>query len=449
MEESGLVEVEDSSKRKAAWWAWPLIVLCLIPLEPIFDRVAPAPKEVVAETDLTDLAMLKFQSQVAITMASLSPEASDEVLDDLVKITRGNRGLAGLALLESFIHPRSDRVGERIAKLEASPDLDWIPLVIQAGRNGINEGDREALAKKIGWFAKLARGPELADPPEAASIRRQSLVLVMVMGAVFCGAVTGILCGAVLLILHMRRVEQDASANVFTARAGRYGPFIEAFALYLGIMTLASIASIWLGLAAGIAGYLLSVVVPLVWPRVRGMRWSEVRDLIGLHRGRGILREIAAGAVGYLGVLAIASIGILITVLISMVAGILTGPGDGKPVASPEAHPIVGWFFIESFWLHVGTFALAAIYAPLVEEIFFRGMLYRYFRGRFRFLVSALFASLIFAALHPQGVYGIPALAGIGVGFSLLREWRDSLIAPMVAHAINNGCLVILLWTLL
>ena len=56
---------------------------------------------------------------------------------------------------------------------------------------------------------------------------------------------------------------------------------------------------------------------------------------------------------------------------------------------------------------------------------------------------------MIFAALHPQGVFAIPALAGIGIGFSLLREWRDSLIAPMVAHAINNGALVLMLWWVL
>jgi membrane protease YdiL (CAAX protease family) len=56
---------------------------------------------------------------------------------------------------------------------------------------------------------------------------------------------------------------------------------------------------------------------------------------------------------------------------------------------------------------------------------------------------------LIFAALHPQGFLAIPALASIGMGFSLLREWRDSLIAPMVAHAINNGILVGMLWLIL
>ena len=39
-------------------------------------------------------------------------------------------------------------------------------------------------------------------------------------------------------------------------------------------------------------------------------------------------------------------------------------------------------------------------------------------------------------------------LATLAIGFSLAREWRGSLIAPMVMHAINNTtitCLLILM----
>ena len=48
----------------------------------------------------------------------------------------------------------------------------------------------------------------------------------------------------------------------------------------------------------------------------------------------------------------------------------------------------------------------------------------------------------IFAVIHPQGLLAVPALTAMGFGFALLREWRDSLIAPMVAHALNNGMIV-------
>ena len=92
---------------------------------------------------------------------------------------------------------------------------------------------------------------------------------------------------------------------------------------------------------------------------------------------------------------------------------------------------------------------LAAVLAPLLEEALFRGALHRYLRGQFGFFASALITSVIFAALHPQGWMAIPALGAIGIGFSLLREWRDSLIAPMVAHSINNGALIVAVWVAL
>ena len=52
---------------------------------------------------------------------------------------------------------------------------------------------------------------------------------------------------------------------------------------------------------------------------------------------------------------------------------------------------------------------------------------------------------LVFAAIHPQGLVAIPALAAIAVGLGLMREWRGSLIAPMVMHACSNGIVVTLM----
>jgi len=33
----------------------------------------------------------------------------------------------------------------------------------------------------------------------------------------------------------------------------------------------------------------------------------------------------------------------------------------------------------------------------------------------------------------------------LGFGFGLLREWRGSLIAPITAHAMHNGALVLVM----
>jgi membrane protease YdiL (CAAX protease family) len=71
-------------------------------------------------------------------------------------------------------------------------------------------------------------------------------------------------------------------------------------------------------------------------------------------------------------------------------------------------------------------------------------------RGRrFSFWTAALVSAVIFAAIHPQGLMAIPALAAMGFGFSMLREWRGSLVAPMTAHAFHNGMLVLAMWVVL
>jgi membrane protease YdiL (CAAX protease family) len=59
-------------------------------------------------------------------------------------------------------------------------------------------------------------------------------------------------------------------------------------------------------------------------------------------------------------------------------------------------------------------------------------------------VLSALIVSLLFAAIHPQGLAAIPALMALAFGFNLAREWRGTLVPSMVAHAINNGLLLTL-----
>ena len=97
-------------------------------------------------------------------------------------------------------------------------------------------------------------------------------------------------------------------------------------------------------------------------------------------------------------------------------------------------------------------FFIASVLAPLTEEIMFRGVLYRTLRDGSRrssrvvsILFAALISSLIFAAIHPQGIVGIPVLTILAFGFCLVRQWRGSLIACITMHAIHNGLTMSLL----
>ena len=79
----------------------------------------------------------------------------------------------------------------------------------------------------------------------------------------------------------------------------------------------------------------------------------------------------------------------------------------------------------------------------------FRGALYRHLRectagsGRLASVfLSGLVVSFVFAVIHPQGWLGVPPLMGLAFAFCLARELRNSLVAPMIAHAIQNGAIL-------
>ena len=98
---------------------------------------------------------------------------------------------------------------------------------------------------------------------------------------------------------------------------------------------------------------------------------------------------------------------------------------------------------------------VASIVAPIVEETMFRGVLHRHLRdatARLGYVASALASatvtSFVFAAIHPQGWMAVPALMALAFAFTLVREWRGTLVPCIIAHGLNNGLLMWLLISL-
>jgi hypothetical protein len=91
----------------------------------------------------------------------------------------------------------------------------------------------------------------------------------------------------------------------------------------------------------------------------------------------------------------------------------------------------------------------AVILAPLIEETIFRGALYQYLRSRFGVLTAVVLSATLFGAIHPYNGPGVIQVASMGLVWGLLREWRGSLIAGVVAHALHNGMLSLFnIWTI-
>jgi CAAX protease family protein len=83
-------------------------------------------------------------------------------------------------------------------------------------------------------------------------------------------------------------------------------------------------------------------------------------------------------------------------------------------------------------------FIWAALLAPVVEELYFRGHLLEAFTQRLGPVWAGSITTIIFAAIH-----GIPAFLPAYLVFALLllalRRRTGGLVAPMLAHVINNA----------
>lgn len=84
-------------------------------------------------------------------------------------------------------------------------------------------------------------------------------------------------------------------------------------------------------------------------------------------------------------------------------------------------------------------FALAAIVlAPAVEETIFRGIMYPYLKQRIGIAMAVAVSSVLFAAIHVNIMIFIP-LVFLGLVLTWLYERTDSLLTPMVTHAVFNA----------
>ena len=79
----------------------------------------------------------------------------------------------------------------------------------------------------------------------------------------------------------------------------------------------------------------------------------------------------------------------------------------------------------------------AAGIVPVVEELYFRGRLVEAFEGRLGAPATAAVTSVAFAAIHLIPEF-FPALLVFALGLYWLRRKTGGLLAPIVAHAVNN-----------
>jgi membrane protease YdiL (CAAX protease family) len=110
------------------------------------------------------------------------------------------------------------------------------------------------------------------------------------------------------------------------------------------------------------------------------------------------------------------------------------------PQVPPPFHPFLAVSAAAgSGWIRFALLVVAAVLAPILEEFFFRGLLYGALRRRFGISAGIVASAAVFSLLHPQLPLGFLSIFVLGAVFAGLYEWRQSLIPGMVMHALNNG----------
>jgi membrane protease YdiL (CAAX protease family) len=100
-----------------------------------------------------------------------------------------------------------------------------------------------------------------------------------------------------------------------------------------------------------------------------------------------------------------------------------------------------------------GAYLMAAFgitLAPLLEELFFRGLLYPILRRAFGFFIALVVTAAAFAAIHGTqlGYAWAPVLSifFVGVAFTMARERTNSVAASFLMHCGYNFTLFAMLW---
>ncbi len=415
---------------------------------------------------------LKFAARYAVGLKSISSQVlsagnSKRQFEDMVRqaaVTDTDQ-LRSIPVLVELNGPESaGKLLDEFEKTNPPPqllaDAKLLRTIYEKGPDALDPGQKKGLVERQDWFGQLALSfGKPADSPERKAVIAPAQRVIFAAVALFAVGGISFLVGLALLIWFAVRLLGGTRAPV-QPQWGQQMPygyvdprpepmrtayvpdpaaptvFLEAFAIYLGGFLAMSILVRAFFPKVGLGQMILALAVPvaaaIVWPRLRGLSWDQVVRGFGLYRGRGIFREIGSGLAGYI-------VGVPILALAMLLTLLLTRFGGKQPT-----HPIINEVSTD-FWNIVKLYLLASVWAPITEEMLFRGAFFHHLRRRHGWIVSAAIISFIFAAIHPQGILGIPMLMTIAFILAGLREWRGSIIASMVGHAINNAMAVTLL----
>lgn len=110
-------------------------------------------------------------------------------------------------------------------------------------------------------------------------------------------------------------------------------------------------------------------------------------------------------------------------------------------ITEPQQEPVTG-IFGTSFISFILAMLIVAVLTPVVEEMFFRGIIHQGLEQRLGFLPGAVISASIFMVAHVDPTVFLPIFV-LGIGFAALMSQTKSLWPSIVAHALWNSMGVI------
>jgi membrane protease YdiL (CAAX protease family) len=463
-----------------AWLTVLLVTIGMVVLTAVATRmIAEKP---VNEASAVDLLPIEMQGKMLVTQQSIQPAKPDNGDDEIDKtgvvipaeldVGSYEQRLCYTILVNEFngaekaiehLQTTDKRVVAADFELTGNQQTlrDTLGTLLDNYEAGnlqpanVDVEQEELMKERLGWIGNLALLPEGTPEVEQrkqllkeASTTTITLVVGVIVG--FSLMAAGLLVAIALFVLLVLGKLRSRFANRTTGQ----NIYIETFAIWMVLFF--GVGQIGFPLMMSALGFrdemlhlalmplvFFASLIALMWPVFRGISFTQMRKDIGWTIGNPFA-ETASGTVAYIGLLPIL---FLAVIFVSLLMFLSIPPPSAETFSRSLApsHPIQEYVADGGGLMMLFVVLTACVAAPIVEETMFRGVLYRHLRdatGGWQRWISIGFAcllnALIFASIHPQGALGIPMLMTLAIGFSLVREWRDSLLGPILMHGLNN-----------
>lgn len=207
----------------------------------------------------------------------------------------------------------------------------------------------------------------------------------------------------------------------------------------LGIRDVTGGADAELLLVSAVAA-VVSLTALWLWLRSRHPEW---RAMMGLDAGAGWLADARWGAVA--GLILYPTIALGVATGVAVLLEVFFDGGVRVPDQLAPDLSVAGRVLAVAYGIAI---------APVAEEFFFRGVLFRSIADRSGFWVGAIVSGAVFGLVHwPVGeVLGDALVLPIvmtftGIGLAWIYERRQRLIAPIAAHMVFNAIGLVLIFS--